>query len=170
MAALPEDFVVSPLDEIDPHSLGIANANDAPPRDEWPTYQLRDDRWDIADNPPARQQGETYRMWLSRLYLNARYWASQDEQAGAPVDVPQHKGRPPTQLPLPGETPEEMKKRLNREAQARWRAKNNPGIKSISKMSQRQLELLGELTTAREQLLELQARCQWLKQELNKPA
>lgn len=171
MAALPTEFAVLPLDEIDPHTLGVANSNDAPPRDEWPSYLPREDRWDVQDNPPARMPGETYRMWLSRLYLNAAFWADQDAQGDTPAEAPvPHKGRPATNLPLPGETAEDMKRRLNREAQARWRAKNNPGIKSINKMSQRQLDLLGELTTAREQLLELQAKCQWLKTELNKPA
>lgn len=171
MPALPADFSVYPVDEIDPHTLGEEPTMlDAPPREEWPSYQPGAERWDIENAPPARMENETYRLWLGRLYQGARYWAQEDTRNGVGSETEVRRGRKRVHEAYPGESEEERTKRVNREAQARWRKNNVPGLKSLNKMSVRQLDLYKELVSAREQLVELQARCQWLKEELAKPA
>ena len=126
MAQLPEDFSVLPRNEIDPHTLGEQPlASDAPPREEWPSYTLRDDRWDLENSPPNRLPDEPYRVWLSRQYVHAAYWAQQDEQLAATAG--KGPGRPRVYPSIAGETAAERAKRVNREAQARWRKNKGQG-------------------------------------------
>jgi hypothetical protein len=169
MAALPEDFRVQSLEEIDPHTLGKQPGPfDAPPREEWPTYELSGERWDL-DNPPTRLPHETYRMWLSRLYAHSLFWANEDtkQQKQTPAsDRP--RGRPSQYPTLPGEPAAERTKRLNREAQARWRATHKPGKKATYTPELR--AVYDEWVAVRDQINALTIRATELKARLDNGA
>jgi hypothetical protein len=71
-------------------------------------YARTPGRWDAHD-PKHRMPGESDYMWEVRRRQAARYWADEDAKAGEQA----------SNL----EDIEERKRRINRESQARWRAK-----------------------------------------------
>lgn len=59
-------------------SAPAAPASSVPPREEWPTFQPREDR-----DPTLRGQmaGESDQTYLERQYMAAVYWAQEDAKS-----------------------------------------------------------------------------------------
>lgn len=87
-----------------------------PPFEEWPSFKEAPDRV-----PFEPWEGEPTWRWLLRRYRCAVYWAEEDARAPTQADEPHVVNtwaRPPV---IAGESKEERRARLNREAQARFR-------------------------------------------------
>lgn len=81
-------------------------------------------RWPSLLNVPRMgvAEHEDHERYVHRLRMGAQHYAEEDAKLAD--GQPRPRGRPRVNQPLPGETPEALKLRLNRESQRRWRERH----------------------------------------------